>query len=71
MARFRWFAIPLAALALAVGLWLTRRPTAAPSEPRTPGSRLFEQVFAKVKNAAVDPVDDQELYRREIGRAHV
>ena len=64
MARFRWFAIPLAALALAVGLWLTRRPTASPSEPRTPGSRLFEQVFAKVKNAAVDPVDDQELYRR-------
>lgn len=64
MPRLRWLALPVAVLALALGLWLARRPLATPRDPPIVGTRLFEQVFAKVRSAAVDPVDDQELYRR-------
>ena len=62
--RARWVVLPVLLAALAVGVMVLRRPA-----PRTEGSRLevtrlFEQVFSKVKNASVDPLDDQELYRR-------
>jgi len=64
MIRARWLAFPLALLALAAGLRLARRSRVVSGEPSIVGTRLFEQVFAKVRSAAVDPVDDQELYRR-------
>lgn len=62
--RPRWLLFPVALLALLAGMWLARRPRVMPGEPSVVGSRLFDQVFAKVRSAAVDPVDDQELYRR-------
>ncbi len=62
--RPRWLVLPFALLALVAGVWLTRRPRVMPREPTVVGTRLFEQVFAKVRTAAVDPVDEQELYRR-------
>ena len=62
--RPRWLLLPFALLALAAGVWLLRRRTAAPAQPAVAGTRLFEQVFDKVKKAAVDPVEDEELYRR-------
>jgi carboxyl-terminal processing protease len=39
------------------------RRAAAPAAPEVAGTKLFEQVFAKVKSSAVDTLDDQELYR--------
>jgi carboxyl-terminal processing protease len=62
--RPRWLLLPLVLLALAIGVWLLRRPAAAPAEPAGAGTKLFAQVFDKVKKTAVDPLEDQELYRR-------
>lgn len=63
MLRPRWLLIPVALGAVAAGLLLLRKP-AESDAPRLETTRLFEQVFSKVKSAAVEPVDDQELYRR-------
>lgn len=62
--RLRGLLVPFAVIALLAGVWLTRRPAAPPVAPRVAGTKLFEEVFEKVRTAAVDPVDDQELYRR-------
>jgi carboxyl-terminal processing protease len=40
--------------------WLTRP---APAAPALTPTRLFEQVFAKVRSSAVDPLEDAALYR--------
>jgi carboxyl-terminal processing protease len=62
--RPRWLLLPFVLFLLGAGIWLLRRPAATPGEPAAAGTKLFAQVFAKVKTAAVDPVEDQELYRR-------
>ena len=59
--RPRWVALPVL-LALAAGWWLVG--CSSSDTPRMEPTRLFAQVFAKVKSSAVEPVDDEELYRR-------
>ena len=62
--RARWLLLPVVLLVLALGIAYVRQ-TRTPAPPAgTNPTRLFEQVFAKVRSAAVDPVEDQELYRR-------
>ena len=62
--RARWLLAPLCLAVLGAGIWLLRRPASQSAAPAISGTRLFEQVLAKVRTAAVDPVEDQELYRR-------
>jgi carboxyl-terminal processing protease len=61
--RARWLLAPLVLAALAAGIWLLR-PATQRATPATAGDKLFEQVMAKVRSSAVEPVEDQELYRR-------
>jgi len=49
--------------ALGAGIWLLRRAP-QPGSSAVAGTKLFEQVLAKVRSAAVEPVEDEELYRR-------
>ncbi len=64
--RARWLLGGLAAIVcIAAGLWLMGRPRSAPAKTsRGGGTKLFETVFAHVRDFAVDSVGDQELYRR-------
>jgi carboxyl-terminal processing protease len=62
--RTRWGLLPFVLLALAGMVWLTRGQRARPATIRATGSKLFDEVLAKVKTSAVDAVDEQELYRR-------
>ena len=61
--RARWLLAPLLLAALGAGIWLVR-PATQTAAPAVSGTKLFEQVLAKVRTAAVEPVEDQELYRR-------
>ena len=65
--RWRWVVLPallVVAIGLGAGVWMLSRRVALTEPPKDAGPRLFEQVFTKVKTSAVDPVDEQELYRR-------
>ncbi len=65
--RWRWVALPallVVAVGLGVGVWSLSRRVVLTEPPKDAGPRLFEQVFSKVKTSAVDPLDEQELYRR-------
>jgi carboxyl-terminal processing protease len=56
----------LGVLILVAGaILLLRQGGPAPGPvPAAGGDRLFEAVFAKIRSSAVDPLDDEELYRR-------
>ncbi len=52
----------LVVMTAALALW---RKTASKSQPVTMvGDRLFDAVFAKIRSSLVDPLDDEDLYRR-------
>jgi carboxyl-terminal processing protease len=51
-------------LVLALGIAYVRQTRVPAPPPGITPTRLFEQVFAKVRSSAVDPVEDEELYRR-------
>jgi carboxyl-terminal processing protease len=65
--RWRWVVLPallVVAVGLGAGVWMLSRRVVLTEPPKDAGPRLFEQVFNKVKSSAVDPVSEQELYRR-------
>ena len=56
-----------AVLVSAVGIWYVRRwVRSGPESPAASvvGDRLFDAVFSRIRSSSVDPLDDQELYRR-------
>ena len=63
----RRLALVAGTLVIVVGVMLLVRPrdgSVAPPPPPVVGHRLFDEVFARVRASLVDPLDDEELYRR-------
>ena len=63
-AAMRWALLPVVLLALAGLIWLTRRAPVKAGPGLPAATKLFQDVFAKVKSSAVDALDEQEIYRR-------
>ncbi|MGQ0701708.1 MAG: S41 family peptidase [Gemmatimonadales bacterium] len=66
LTRFRWL-LAVGSLALgAGGIWLMVRSARPGREQPSQGfgDRLFEAVFSRIRASSVDPLDDEELYRR-------
>src|SRR5438132_11503186 len=62
----RWVLIALVVLGLAAGgVWAghQRSRVVVPAET-VPGDRLFGEVFSRIRSSAVDPMNDEEIYRR-------
>jgi carboxyl-terminal processing protease len=56
----------LIALILVIGVVVVvlRRRSPESSQPLVVGDRLFDAVFTRIRNSAVDPLEEGELYRR-------